>query len=42
MWVAWPASLPWLLAGCLGVQAAIEADPSKIRTIPVRAAEYEL
>ncbi|KAL8737694.1 MAG: hypothetical protein Q9190_008085, partial [Brigantiaea leucoxantha] len=37
MWLPQPASLLWLLAGCLGVNAAIEADQSKIRTIPLRS-----
>ncbi|KAL8720363.1 MAG: hypothetical protein Q9225_002751 [Loekoesia sp. 1 TL-2023] len=32
-----PASLLWLLAACIGVYAAIEADPSNIRTIPLRS-----
>ncbi|KAL9603884.1 MAG: hypothetical protein Q9219_000822, partial [cf. Caloplaca sp. 3 TL-2023] len=37
MWLPQPALLLWLLAACIGVYAAIEADPSNIRTIPLRS-----
>ncbi|KAI4088647.1 MAG: hypothetical protein L6R37_008170 [Teloschistes peruensis] len=36
MWLSWRTSLLWLLAACIGVQAAVQADPS-IRTIPLRS-----
>ncbi|KAI4187449.1 MAG: hypothetical protein L6R41_002805 [Letrouitia leprolyta] len=37
MRLPWPASLLWLLAACVNVYAAIEADPNNIRTIPLRS-----
>ncbi|KAL9023460.1 MAG: hypothetical protein Q9196_007186, partial [Gyalolechia fulgens] len=37
MWLPWPASLLWLLATCVDVYAAVEADPNNIRTIPLRS-----
>ena len=35
MRLPWRTAVLWLVAACIGAHAAIEADPSKVRQIPV-------